>query len=248
MHVSVLIPYNPRTLPFKTMAGRRSQGATSDRRRPQQGQSLSHSKVLSAVIDKVVASPIASRIQKRSPTRPLRRAFIKKSSQQRRRSLRLQGAVPIQANNSIQQAKTPKRPREEDECSRAHPSLQPISKRVRTSVSESVRWKTISEARIDHWRGTGTWPTAEQETRMDRFRELVNHALPKKRSQSSLRRKHSGSSINMEKIPTRTPSDQPQREQKSAPYRHPRYEGQLQQRGSFMDDHEEETQWLPNCT
>ena len=74
---------------------------------------------------------------------------------------------------------------------------------------------------------------------MDRFKELVNHALARKRSKSSLRRKHSDASINVEKVSTRTPSDQQQREQKSAPYRHPRYEGQLQERGSFMDDHEE---------
>jgi len=71
---------------------------------------------------------------------------------------------------------------------------------------------------------------------MDRFRDIVHHALARKRSSVALRRKRSDASINTE---TRTPSDQQPREQKSAPYKHPRYEGQLQERGSFMDDHEE---------
>ena len=178
--------------------------------------------------------------QPNSLRRNSRIASVKNCSQERRRSLRLQGADPIPTTpNSIQQAKKPKRSREEDEVSPSHPSLEPLPKRVRTSVDEPVNWKTISDVRISYWRETGTWPTEEQGAVMDRFRDLVNHALPKERSKSSLRRKHSDASINAETVPTRTPSDQQQREQKSAPYRHPRYEGQLQERGSFMDDHEE---------
>jgi hypothetical protein len=135
--------------------------------------------------------------------------------------------------SSVQQAKMPKPPREEDEL---------FSKRVRTSaVSASglVQWKTISDARVNFWRQNGSWPTEEQESTMDRFREIANHALARKRSSASLRRKRSDASMNAETVQTRAPSDQQQREQKSAPYRHPRYEGQLQERGSFMDDHEE---------
>ena len=166
-------------------------------------------------------------------------ASVKNLSQERRRSLRLQGADPIQTTlNSDQQAKTVKRPREEDKVSPGRPSLEPFPKRVRPSVDEPVSWKTISDVWINFWRETGTWPTEEQGAVMDRFRDLVDHALPKKRSKSSLRRKHSDPSINAETVPTRTTSDQ-QREQKSTPYRHPRYEGQLQERGSFMDEHEE---------
>jgi hypothetical protein len=67
---------------------------------------------------------------------------------------------------------------------------------------------------------------------MDRFRDLVQHALPRKRSLASLRRKRSD--VTSEIASSRTPSDQQPREQKSAPYRHPRYEGQLSERGSFM--------------
>jgi hypothetical protein len=74
---------------------------------------------------------------------------------------------------------------------------------------------------------------------MDRFRDIVHHALARKRSSASLRRKRSDASINAETVPTRTPSDQQPREEKSAPYRHPRYEGQLRERGSFMGKHEE---------
>jgi hypothetical protein len=69
---------------------------------------------------------------------------------------------------------------------------------------------------------------------MDRFRDLVQPALARKKSSASLRRKRSDASINTETVPTRTPSDQLPREQKSAPYRHPRYESQLSERGSFM--------------
>lgn len=73
---------------------------------------------------------------------------------------------------------------------------------------------------------------------MDRFRDLVQPALARKKSSASLRRKRSDASINTETVPTRTPSDQQPREQKSAPYRHPSYEGQLSERSSFMSRYE----------
>jgi hypothetical protein len=136
---------------------------------------------------------------------------------------------------------TLKRPREEDEVTPSPTSPEPLSKRIRTSaatVGNSAGQKMIKEARVDFWRERGTWPTEEQEKTMDRFRDIVQHTLAKKRSSASLRRKRSDISINAETTPTRTPSDQQPREQKSAPYRHPRYEGQLQERGSFMDDYE----------
>jgi hypothetical protein len=69
---------------------------------------------------------------------------------------------------------------------------------------------------------------------MDRSQDIVSYALARKRSSASLRRKRSDTSTNPETVFTRTPSDQQPREQKSAPYRHPRYEGQLSERGSFM--------------
>ncbi|PQE06295.1 phosphatidylserine decarboxylase protein [Rutstroemia sp. NJR-2017a BBW] len=73
---------------------------------------------------------------------------------------------------------------------------------------------------------------------MDRFRGVQN-GLARKRSKPSLRRKRSDTSIYTETTQTRTPSDQHRREQKSAPYRHPRYEGQLQERSSFMKNHDD---------
>ncbi|KAF2005978.1 hypothetical protein P154DRAFT_570707 [Amniculicola lignicola CBS 123094] len=142
---------------------------------------------------------------------------------------------PLQTKRHNQVGKQ-KRPRE-DETSTPHASLQTPAKRARTTtVAVQER---IDEARIKFWRENGTWPTEEQEKTMDRFRDIVQHALPRKRSKSSLRRKRSDASISTETVQTRTPSDQQPREQKSAPYRHPRYEGQLQERGSFMDDHDE---------
>lgn len=160
---------------------------------------------------------------------------------QRRRSLRLQGADPIQKTpDPVQQAKTPKRTREEDEVSPPFPSLEPFPKRVRTSIASAsipVR-KTIIEARVDYWNENQTWPTEEQENTMDRFRDLAQPVLARKKSSASLRRKRSDASINTETVSTRTPSDQQPREQKSTPYRHPRYEGQLSERGSFMRRYE----------
>ncbi|KAF1978851.1 hypothetical protein BU23DRAFT_586690 [Bimuria novae-zelandiae CBS 107.79] len=63
--------------------------------------------------------------------------------------------------------------------------------------------------------------------------------LGRGRQSSVAQRKRSDASINAESVLSRTPSDQQPREQKSAPYRHPRYEGQLRERGSFMGKHEE---------
>lgn len=142
---------------------------------------------------------------------------------------------PIQTTpDFVQQAKTPKRPREEDDASPPLPSLQPFPKRVQTctAVSQPARRKTITEARIDYWNETQTWPTEEQENTMDRFQDLAQPALAFKKSAAILRRKRSNASINSETA--QTPSDQQPREQKSASYRHPRYEGQLRERGRFM--------------
>ncbi|KAF2245194.1 hypothetical protein BU26DRAFT_522295 [Trematosphaeria pertusa] len=159
------------------------------------------------------------------------------SPAQRRRTLRLQGADPIQTTpDSVQHVKTRKRPRErprEDEVSLPRPSPEPFLKRVQTSVNEPLKCKTISEARVGYWRETGAWPTEEQEATMDRFLKLVDHARAKKRS---LSRKRSNASAS-ETIPTQSTSSM-SRDQKCAPYRHPLFQRQLKECGSFMDDHE----------
>lgn len=138
---------------------------------------------------------------------------------------------PLRTKPRAQAAKQ-KRPRE-DEVTPSYVSLERPSKRTRTV------WKTLSEARVGYWRENGTWPNVEQEETMDRFRELVQPALAKKRSSASLRRKRSDASITSETVLTRTLSDQLPREKKSAPYRHPRYESQLSERGSFMDKYKD---------
>ncbi|KAF1962655.1 hypothetical protein CC80DRAFT_521710 [Byssothecium circinans] len=140
-----------------------------------------------------------------------------------RRSSRITSA---RTPNSVQQAKTSKRPREEDEVLPSRASPEPVSKRVRTSA-----------ALVGELRENGTWPTEEQEKTMDRFRD-IHHALARKRSSASLRRKRSDASF-AETVPTPTASDQKPRGEKSAPYKHPRYEGHLQERGSFIDNYEE---------
>lgn len=113
----------------------------------------------------------------------------------RHRSLRLKISAPIEtAFNSVQQVKRPKRPRERYKVPLSRASPEPASKRVRispASAGESDRWKTISEARVESWRENAAWPTEEQETTMDSFRDIVNHALASKRSSASLSRKRS---------------------------------------------------------
>ncbi|KAF1993927.1 hypothetical protein P154DRAFT_549292 [Amniculicola lignicola CBS 123094] len=147
---------------------------------------------------------------------------------QRRRSLRLQSAHPIQRTpDSVQQAKTPKSPPEGEVSPTLRP-LEPFPKRVRTSV------QTLSEGRVDYWRETGVWPTEEQEATMDRFRELVGHARARKRSPS---RKRSNASLASETTPSQIMSSM-SRNQKCVPYRHPLFQRQLKECGSFMDDHE----------
>lgn len=137
-----------------------------------------------------------------------------------------------------------KRP-QEDEVPPSRVSPEPSAKRVQTTAApvskpiyEPVR-RTISEARVKFWRDNGTWPTEEQEETMDRFRDLVQPALAKTKSSASLRRKRLDASSNTESVPTRTPSGTLPRELKSSPYRHPRYEGQLSERGSFMSSYKE---------
>ncbi|TVY94275.1 hypothetical protein LAWI1_G002062 [Lachnellula willkommii] len=125
-----------------------------------------------------------------------------------------------------------KRPRE-NEVPPSNASLERPAKRVRTSTA--LVQQTIGEARIDFWTENGNWPTEEQEKSMDRFRDIVNHARAKRRS---LSRKRSNASLNTETAQTQTQSSQQPRDQKSAPYKHPMFEEQLKECGSFMDDYD----------
>ena len=70
---------------------------------------------------------------------------------------------------------------------------------------------------------------------MRRFRELVDDARARKRS---LNRKRSNASLNSETTETQTQSSQQPRDQKNAPYKHPMFEEQLKECGSFMDDYD----------
>ncbi|KAH6884972.1 hypothetical protein B0T10DRAFT_98793 [Thelonectria olida] len=74
---------------------------------------------------------------------------------------------------------------------------------------------------IDFWAREGRWP-------QEHFELDMEHLLARKRSLSSLVRKRSNSATST------TPSDQKPREEKSAPYRDPRYETLLGTKGSFM--------------
>ena len=161
------------------MAGRRKQGATSDRRVPQQGQFLPHCKMLLAVTDTVIASPVASRIEKRSPTKPLRRSArlqalfhlenippitVKLPSAHKRRSFRLQTQYftecpaepePPPAITCVSPLKGKKRAREDR-------TLGP-TKRPRTVSTQLIREnkpeEEVNANPIDYWRKSGChWP------------------------------------------------------------------------------------------
>lgn len=142
----------------------------------------------------------------------------------RRPRKRPQTQAPLQTKSREQVEKRKRKRPQENEVPHSSTSLERPLKRART----------ISEARVDYWRENGIWPNAEQEEAMYRFRDLVQPALARKKSSAYLPRKPSYASINAETVLTRTPSDELPREQKSAPYRHPRYESQLRERGSFM--------------
>ncbi|KAK8048467.1 hypothetical protein PG994_010197 [Apiospora phragmitis] len=77
---------------------------------------------------------------------------------------------------------------------------------------------------IEYWTRKGHWPHKYSKPGM----EYIEHALARKRSSSVLGRKRSNSATSA------TPSDQRPREEKSAPYRDPRYETLLATKGSFM--------------
>lgn len=124
--------------------------------------------------------------------------------------------------------------------------LEPRSKRNlaqefehSTSTEHPAKRERNSTYRIEGWILNGSWPTSKEDPLMDRFRDLAQSAPPRKKSTSSLRRKRSNVSVYSETGQSRTDSESQPGERKTAPYRHPRYEGQMQERGSFMDDHDE---------
>ncbi|KAF2759474.1 hypothetical protein EJ05DRAFT_509225 [Pseudovirgaria hyperparasitica] len=122
----------------------------------------------------------------------------------------------------------------EDEVPNPRDSLEASTKRSRSSSAATQ--KTIKEARLEFWRDKGTWPTEEQEATMRRLQDIVDQARPIKRS---LSRKRSNASLNSETTQTQTSSSQLNREQKSAPYKHPMFVEQMRVCGSFLSEHTE---------
>ncbi|KIW36719.1 uncharacterized protein PV06_11018 [Exophiala oligosperma] len=117
-------------------------------------------------------------------------------------------------------SKPPKRKRETEQ------QLNPPSpKRPRTSCpSPSVQ----DVDSVTYWTETYHWPPGY-------FNESgeMSHLLARKKSTTSLRRKRSDSESGAPS--STTPSDQKSREEKSAPYRDPRYRVLLEAMGSYMD-------------
>jgi len=69
---------------------------------------------------------------------------------------------------------------------------------------------------------------------MNRYQELAFNARARRRS---LSRKRSNGSLASDMVPVPSTSSM-SRDQKCAPYKHPLFERQLKECGSFMDDHE----------
>lgn len=136
---------------------------------------------------------------------------------------------------------------------------KPLRKRARTSLEGSVVEKVDQETfsglganqvgPIGYWAREGHWPEEyfreSDQTRKDLERDSwferyweeqsnMSHMLAKKKSSSSLRgkRREAGSATPS----STTPSDEKQREAKSAPYRDPRYKVLLSTLGSFMEE------------
>ncbi|KAF2240552.1 hypothetical protein BU26DRAFT_208347 [Trematosphaeria pertusa] len=119
----------------------------------------------------------------------------------------------------------------------------PLPKRPRPSSTDvTVKRPTSREASIcdiaapinpiDYWRNEQAWPKEYFEP------DTMGHLLArKKKSMPSLRRKRSDSASLA--TSSNTPSDQKQREEKSAQYKDVRYETLLATKGSFMDPFEQ---------
>jgi len=151
------------------------------------------------------------------------------------RSLRHRTPNPIQKTSTfVQQAKTRKRRRGEDE----DPASREPShvKRARTSaatVDRPVEPETVDSGQsyISHWARKKAWPRAYFED------DKMHHLLARKGSASSIGRKRSNPSL-----ASFSASDERPREEKSAPYRNPSYPTFLSEDvanyKSYMEDHE----------
>ncbi|KAK5003555.1 hypothetical protein LTR28_010022, partial [Elasticomyces elasticus] len=145
------------------------------------------------------------------------------------------------------QPKNRKRLRDTDESLDQLPS-NPLRKRPR-SLEGCVVEKVGLVGSIEHWARKGRWPEEyfreSDQTRKDLERDSwfekyweersnMSHMLAKKKSSSSLRgkRREAGSATPS----SATPSDEKQREAKSAPYRDARYKVLLSTLGSFMEE------------
>lgn len=136
----------------------------------------------------------------------------------------------LQANS--RKEKRPQEP-EDELCSipvgkrpRAHST--PLEERTSDADAASSVSKNKTST-IDYWRREGRWP--KQCFRQEYDMELL---LAPRRSSSSLRREEfDAGSMTPRSI---TPSDQRPREEKSAPYKDPRYPTLLETKGSFMRD------------
>ncbi|KAL2139233.1 hypothetical protein VTI28DRAFT_5493 [Corynascus sepedonium] len=114
--------------------------------------------------------------------------------------------------------------------------LDPDPKRQRTSpprpTEDAFSEPAIGSGAYKHtdpvafWVKEGHWPEETSETDF-----TMDHLLARKKSSSNLRKRSISAT-------STTPSDQKPREEKSAPYRDPRYKTLLETKGSFMDKSE----------
>ncbi|KAK3304844.1 uncharacterized protein B0T15DRAFT_568540 [Chaetomium strumarium] len=110
---------------------------------------------------------------------------------------------------------------------RRHPDPEPDPKRRWTSpprpAEVAFSEPAIGSSAHKHTDPEQDWPEETSETDL-----TMDHLLARKKSSSNLSRKQSNSATST------TPSDQKPRDEKSAPYRHQRYETLLEVKGSYM--------------
>jgi len=114
--------------------------------------------------------------------------------------------------------------------------LDPLRYWIQTGRWRKDYFEQDSQVREDFERGKSP-EKFEQRSRLREFYAMhgfphLPHLFARKRSSSSLSRKKSQSSL-------KTPSDQLPREVKSAQYNNPEYEIRLEQKGSYMREHDD---------
>ncbi|KAJ0350606.1 hypothetical protein COL154_013230, partial [Colletotrichum chrysophilum] len=169
----------------------------------------------------------------RNPSKQIRQASLGPPTKTRRSKsspTSPTSAPPAPEPNTAPQTTNRKRSRDDqDDLKDSGNSKKPRTSTYHYKLVPGEADKTANNevGPIEHWAREGRWPRGYFDQQPD-----MEHLLARKKSLSSLGRKRSGSGS----ATSVTPSDQRPREEKTAPYRDPRYRTLLETKGSFMDE------------